>query len=1181
MKAKNKIQKILACIALLVAMIASCTFQPLFVMSEYLSQASAKSYASEKKTEPYEFESSGQWSINSNYSGNAFDKTVVSQNLARLTFEEGSSKVKPATLWNGDTTSPSDDLDNNKYKVLMMDATNADIKQDKDEKDDDGNVVYKKDAEGNFIFETEEVEGTTKTKYYEASSINTSDKKYVPADEATDGAENVGKYKAKVVNKVPTDIYYYYKSNSISFSKQSYYVMSFWVYTSGDAYASVRVANSAETFNAKVENIQTSNEWKKVYLFMETRADGSASSVYISLFFGSTESINGLNSGNTQVSGTVYFDTVELKTINYTDYVNQTIDGTSPSESNHEIADNYTNRYAYDLLGNTHFDSFDAETKNPNLWTNYIPEYTDGSTDDKISETTKAKYNEAYSKYSKIEVVSEAEELKNYDLDEEGNKKYAPEDTEKENPLMVNGYSTFKADNKILKIDNDSQLFSIGKTSEKFTVGQFKYYRVSLWVKAADEDSSATVIVYGKVITGNKSEGLLVSQKQTLTDIYHDLDQVIKADNDENDKSDMEYNNGWTEVVFYVHGNAYSDLDIQIALLADKNSTVYFDNIVIENILSTEYSSATSSKKLELTHTPSKGSSEQNISTSITNGYFDNITTEKFDYNDDENEYEPYSAPYKAASWTLGKDNSKDVVAGIIPTGSNYNNEIGNKLGGTNANPLENPNTQNYPNGVKPASNNVYAIYAPKTNDEGEETTHNYAITSSSFSLSSNSVYKVSFMVKYISGQAPVNFNGTIKAYLTYSDNKIAEHIVEVEETSIGKDIWHTYSFLVRTGSSARSTTITLSLENAGGTIYFKNVGFYKYAEAEKVDEIGETIKVSADEQFEELYKKYASIESQKTNKVAIIDYKSFNFTMHSSEKVVITTENEDGTETKDEKGYYESFSHKVEENTDDDKAETVNTVNGIVGVIDTTETEIALEGTDKLTNLKNQNSLSDTALLIYNESERYTTVSPRVTYTLDSKSFYTIELYVKTSDFNEGQGLDINIGAISVYFEDVDTTLNTDNNGYTLYRAIIRTGSSSITGLTVNFVLGTETNKVKGYALVSDINLTKLKDVEEFNTLVDSVEDTDKNTVIKNFYVEENSGNSSTTTAENDTLVVFFLVFSSLLLVVAIAIAMVAIYIKKHPRKKAVKVEAKDVSNYKAKKSKAEKEDLGKDGFV
>ena len=281
MKAKNKFKKILACVVLLISLVASCSYQTLFAASNYVSQASAKSYAAENKTDPYEFESAGKWSRSTNYTSvtvdgnsvNAFDKTTVSQNLATL---EAAHIAKPSTLWNGDTTSPSEGKDDNKYKVMMIDAKNADVEQMKDVKDDDGNYVYEEDEDGNPIYETDKDGNIV---YYEAANISTSNKKYVPASKEVDGEANVGKYKAKVIKQEMTDIYYFYKSNSLSLSKQSYYVISIWVYTTGDAYASVKVANNAETFDANVENIQTGDQWQKIYMFMETRADGSANTV--------------------------------------------------------------------------------------------------------------------------------------------------------------------------------------------------------------------------------------------------------------------------------------------------------------------------------------------------------------------------------------------------------------------------------------------------------------------------------------------------------------------------------------------------------------------------------------------------------------------------------------------------------------------------------------------------------------------------------------------------------------------------------------------------------------------------------------------------------------------------------------------------------------------------------------
>ena len=73
-------------------------------------------------------------------------------------------------------------------------------------------------------------------------------------------------------------------------------------------------------------------------------------------------------------------------------------------------------------------------------------------------------------------------------------------------------------------------------------------------------------------------------------------------------------------------------------------------------------------------------------------------------------------------------------------------------------------------------------------------------------------------------------------------------------------------------------------------------------------------------------------------------------------------------------------------------------------------------------------------------------------------------------------------MGSISVEFNDIDTSSVEENNGYVTYTAIVRTGKSSITGFSVNFILGTETEKVRGYALVSGVNVTKLADEEAYN---------------------------------------------------------------------------------------------------
>ena len=114
----------------------------------------------------------------------------------------------------------------------------------------------------------------------------------------------------------------------------------------------------------------------------------------------------------------------------------------------------------------------------------------------------------------------------------------------------------------------------------------------------------------------------------------------------------------------------------------------------------------------------------------------------------------------------------------------------------------------------------------------------------------------------------------------------------------------------------------------------------------------------------------------------------------------------------------------------------------------------------------------------------------------------------------------------------------------------------------------------------MSDINLTKLADLEAYEELTEAVAESDKNTVIKSFYVETDTNDDDDPTT-TDTLTTFFLVFSSILMIVALVIALVAIAIKKHPRKKKVVVLEEETSNYKQNKVNRQAKDTEEGGFV
>jgi len=1277
MKAKSKIKQIFASILLVVAIFASCSFQTLYMGGMAISSALAKSYESTEKVTTYTFDT-GKWGTpKENYDDptdpsdstkklNAFKGSTDKLDLTSLKVEDNNTanlnsliSKKPTVTIDGHSTTveSAEKVADADYGVMYISADNAESKQLKGKTNEKGDPVY---STTEFVMdETDPANPVIKFYDKEADKISEKDiesNKYVPASEADItkyGQEVAGKYKQAKQEQELVDIYYFYKSNSTSLSKDGYYVISFYAYTvNAGTEFSVRVAHSdTDIYNASLENQSSEGKWTKFYMFFHTRADVSGPSVNIYIYLGNSESILGSNKKDNdtveKLSGAVYIDNLSFRTINQTDYNNQTIDGKTPSaiidEENKKIVENknltegtitinktsgthyyYSSAKFYnengEMIENPNFentinihDKFTGETgyNSEAAWQYYIPEYfvdqsgssSDSVKSEKLSPTTIEKYKEAYrgineiDPYVTISQVVESTEIQLFDLNSNGEYKYADSDTEKESPLKKDGYSTFNTNNQIIKIENNSRLYSLGLVTAPFEILQYRFYKISVWVKATDEDSSARVVVFGKVPTGDKEEGqiILTSQRVANSDIYKE--QAVNKDGtaDWKDDSAVDYNNGWYKVDMFIHGNAYANMDIQLALLADKNSTIYFDNITVESVLSTEIPS-TASKKLILTHTPTYSSSnkEQLIETSVTNGYFNNILTTDVNYDD-------YFAPYTPASWDVTHDdyNSEDVIAGIVPTNSTYNDAtIVNADGKTIQKILGgavNPNIapcNDYFNGlpITPAQNNVFAIYAPKsvTDEDGtvrDNLTHDYKLTNDIQISSSNTVYKLTFKVLF-SGTESSYFNGKVFAKLVCSDNTIADMSYTIDNT-IAHNEWIQVTMLIRTGSSGRKSTLTLGVEDATGTVFFKNVGFYKYNEVERKDENGETIKVSANEQFEEEFKRYNELSANEKLTYTVIDFQSYNFTMHGNDPVKIEIKDDKGEVTSTVvKDYFESFSHKVEENpySSTDTKYKENKDNGTVGVANTNDSlelkagELVINAAD----LVNPKAKSDKVLVIYNDGERYTTVSPKNTFTLASSSFYTVEVYVKTSGFTSNSGLTIKMGAISATFDKVNTTSNnnSETNGYELYRAIIRTGKSDISGFSVNFILGTMSNKLSGYALVSDINITKLADKEAFDEIVEAVNKDDKKTIVKNFYVEENKDTDETTPAENSTLVTFFLVFSSILLVVALAIALVAIIVKKHPRKPTVKVSEKD-NKYKGKKSEEEKEDPDRGGFV
>lgn len=248
------------------------------------------------------------------------------------------------------------------------------------------------------------------------------------------------------------------------------------------------------------------------------------------------------------------------------------------------------------------------------------------------------------------------------------------------------------------------------------------------------------------------------------------------------------------------------------------------------------------------------------------------------------------------------------------------------------------------------------------------------------------------------------------------------------------------------------------------------------------------------------------------------------------------------------------------------------------------------------------QNAQSENVFILANSYDTdYQTLEPIYKKSLSKTSFYSLRIYVKTSDFNSDTfGLNINVSTLGVKWTNVDTTeaTNADEYGFVCYEVLIKTSADAISNVGVTLSLGdtsdTATHTGSGYAIISGIELVNYATEAEFNHYAETAEKSE--TVQKKYY--DNTASSSGSKDESKdaddenslSWATFFFIFSSLLLVLVLAIALVAIVLKKHPIKFAKKFENdhnKDIEIIKVKKSKGKqaidelKEDTDKDGIL
>ena len=1101
---KNKFKKLLLTLTLSMALIIGSVSGLLLPLSN-VNSAFAEYTPTNVNT--YDFNSTTGWttyrSSNTQLVG-AFDGSSASIKKTDSAFIAIDEANKPAKLYDNETDLTDSDA------FMMFHAKNAPLKTEINKTDEDGKFIYKEEYEK---------DNDSVDKIYTSIPADDDASAFVAVDE-NDLEQG---YKRKVNETEFVNSYYSYKtSSSISLSKNSYYVISAYVWTKNAA-VSMYAQDANKTFNANYEVVSSDGTWKEIYIFVETATEDAVSAYLYFYYYSeaglSEEVVNDPETTDTQTDeGFVYVDHVVVQKISETEFNNKTIAGKNIATANSQI---YSARYDYDMsamLENSDFqseldfysnmygqDEFVSADAN-NKYQRYINKYT---SDDSTTKLTNNQLNNVYHAYGDkftYAIVSEAEEFKTVDEDEH----------------EIPAKDTFQSENKVLKLKNTSEKYTLGLLSPTITVEQFGFYKLSLWVKASETKAEATIKLVSYIKDGNS---------MTLTDV-EDGKMIIKSQSVTEFSKTDDFTNDWVEVSFYIQANVYHEASFQIALLANPGSTVYFDNIRINSVTSTAYSNATSSAKFDLSP------STLLINNGITNGYFNFIKTEKNAHIED------IAAPYTPANWTELSNNDKGVTAGIVSTiDENYNTAK------TNIGNATNPLATQDDHGVSYPRTNVLAVYAP--NDVPSKT-YNFGYKSVSFALSSSSVYKITF--EALASDTPgCNFSGKIAANLVYSDSTIAS--IESQITTYG--IWQVYTIVVRTGDTSRSCTLELSVKDAQGTVFFQKVGYTQLA-SKTVD--GNTI--SVDEQYSSLLKENNSVSAQNANNIKFVDFAGDLTSVHSIAKAT-------------DKDYYEANGYVVSEVAE-------GKTKGEIGVIDTSENTL-YDGSEILNQsfTYNENVNGNLALLIYNKNDSATKVAPKYKSTLSSSSYYEISVYVKTANVADTNGLTIKMDKISVEFTNINTgAINDAENEYVKYTAYVKTGTSSISEFEIDFVLGTEDNQFSGVALVSGTSIKKFANATEYNDAIKEVEGTDTTTIIKDFSSSESESSSSNEekTADNFTLATLFLVLSSILLAVALIIALIAVLVKRMPKHKKVNVPTRTIAKSRGKDS---DKDTSNHGFV
>ncbi len=561
-----------------------------------------------------------------------------------------------------------------------------------------------------------------------------------------------------------------YRSNSITLEANSYYRFSVSVKTmlngdesaSASIYVSGLVDNDGNAIEVGTENI-TSNIWKEYYIFIAT--GDSSQTVTIDLYLGSNDNIAS--------TGVVFFDDINVNRYSENAFYESCFDFGYTGVDNYKDLHN-TYSFLVDGLKNK---SSLIDTSNYNF-----------NFEDEINS-----YNTLGDAWTKVEssnghaIIADIRNMQPSYFKDLTGYTYIGDDLSYNNKQAMLLYT-------------DENGGYVGVQSKDFDIKAHGIYKISVNIKVAEISNGSFYIKL------QENDNIYNLYSNFLTDDENDSDsskQYIALQNGQtsgySSNTDNNFTNDYQTVEFYLKGHSLYDSSINIQLWLGDSSTsatgcVVVDNITVEYADYEDFSAASNSLELlSFSSTPS----------SIPNSYFNST-----EFSGDSMTY-----PITASDWTSEIENENYNESGVIYL---YTPELYREMYYDNYSwaGIYPGNPFNYTDIDFP--NNIYMMYNSKNSYQ--------SITSSSYSLSSNSYYKLSFDFYNQNGIGNVN-PSQIKVEVI-DENGITLFSQDGISSNSNWDNMEIYFHTAETVSHNIQLKISLGDEDnkVGGLVYLDNV---------------------------------------------------------------------------------------------------------------------------------------------------------------------------------------------------------------------------------------------------------------------------------------------------------------------------------------------------------------------